>query len=161
MSRIVDFMSTTFISLSPAACILEATRQMKASGTGIVLLCSNGKLRGVITESDIVNVVAEGKDTASTPASSAMSHHPLISPGASVVEAAGLMAKRGVRVLPVVQNGNPVGLLSLGNLPASAQTMAAMVLDKAMSIPDQSSNSVWQIHVENTNFRKEVKYAKS
>lgn len=136
MSRVANIMSTTFVSVSPSACILEVAQQMKVTGTGIVLVCSSGKLRGVITEKDMVDVVAGGKDPSVMPASAVMSHYPLISPGTGIIEAAGLMVRRGVTALPVVQNGKPVGLLSLGKMQSESQVIAMMALGKVNREPN-------------------------
>jgi signal-transduction protein with cAMP-binding, CBS, and nucleotidyltransferase domain len=100
----------------------EAARTMRDWGVGAVLVVNDRSLYGLVTDRDlIVRAVAEAKgpDEPVGPLSSA----DLI--GVDADEAARLMRDNAVRRLPVIEDGQVAGMVSLGDLamqddPASA-----------------------------------------
>ncbi len=107
--------SKDFIIIEEEASVRDAAIQMRSRGHTCVLVARGGKPVGIVTERDILyRVVASGRDPNKVMLKEVMSS-PLItvSPKTSLSEAMTLMATRGVRRLVVMEEGKPVGLLTL------------------------------------------------
>ena len=95
----------------------EAARAMRDWGVGAILVVSNGSLYGLVTDRDlVVRAVAEerGADEPVGPLSSANLIG--VDADADVHEAMRLMRQHGVRRLPVLEDGQVAGIVSLGDL---------------------------------------------
>ena len=95
----------------------EAARAMRDWGVGAILVVSNGSLYGLVTDRDlVVRAVAEGRgaDEPVGPLSSANLIG--VDADADVHEAMRLMRQHGVRRLPVLEDGQVAGIVSLGDL---------------------------------------------
>lgn len=116
--KVSEVMSSEVESVSRITKIADAARTMRDSNVGFLPVVDNGKLVGVITDRDItVRVVAEGRDPAATPVDRFYTPGPItIGPDASVEQAAELMGREQIRRLLVIENGNIVGVLSLGDV---------------------------------------------
>ena len=72
---------------------------------------------GILTERDVVALVAEGLDPNRTTVGERMTRELItVPPRTDVAEAARLMAERGVRHLPVIDRGRLVGMVSIRDL---------------------------------------------
>jgi CBS domain-containing protein len=122
-------------SVEPSATVLEAARLMRDLDIGDVLVVENGKLAGLITDRDIVvRVVADGRDPSSTSVGDVCTPNPkTVTPTQPASEAARFMRENDVRRLPVVQDGRPVGIVSIGDL--------AVALDEESALADISAAS--------------------
>jgi len=128
MLKVQDFITSEVISVAPSAPVIEVAQQMLAFGRGVIPVCDNGKFRGVVTERDLVRLLATGCDPVTEPASSVMSNHPsIVSPGADIMEAVKVMLNNGAWVLLVVQNGKLLGLLTLDDLARESLTLATVL----------------------------------
>jgi signal-transduction protein with cAMP-binding, CBS, and nucleotidyltransferase domain len=95
----------------------EAARAMRDWGVGALLVVSNESLYGLVTDRDLtVRAVAEarGADEPVGPLSSANLIG--VDADADVHEAMRLMRQHAVRRLPVLENGQVAGIVSLGDL---------------------------------------------
>ncbi len=119
--RVKEVMDTAVNPVSPSTPIIEVAHQMKLSRTGSIPICNKGRFRGLITERDIVfNVVARAIDPVTETVSSIMNKHlPVVSPDDDIMDAAKVMADSNIHILPVVQSGKLVGLLTLESLSKS------------------------------------------
>lgn len=96
----------------------DAARLMAGNDAGDVIVTDNGTLFGIVTDRDIaVRLVAQDKP-ASTPVAEIISDSAIetVEPGTLLDDAIEVMRARSVRRLPVVQDGRPVGVVSLGDL---------------------------------------------
>jgi CBS domain-containing protein len=104
--------------------LADAAKHMKDGDVGAVLVEDGGKLAGIVTDRDIVvRVVADGRDPSSVAASEIVSGtvH-TVTPDQSLEDAVRLMRDQDVRRAPVVQDGRPVGILSLGDVSIERDT---------------------------------------
>ena len=103
--------------VSPNDSIQDAARIMRDCDTGAVPVVDNGRPIGMVTDRDIViRAVADGGQL-SRPVSEIVSGNIVCaSPEMSTHEAADLMSEFQVRRLPVVENDQIVGIVSLGDL---------------------------------------------
>jgi CBS domain-containing protein len=117
---------------------LEAARQMRDGDFGSVIVMRDGRVDGIVTDRDIaVRAVAEGRDPESTQVSEvSTSGVATIEPGQSIDEAVEAMREHDIRRLPVVEDGRPVGILSLGDLAVERDPQSVLA-DISASSPDQ------------------------
>ena len=110
------------------ASLVEAARAMKAHDVGDVLVTEGGGLAGIVTDRDIVGRAgAAGRDPPSVTAGEVCSRdvHTL-TPDQSVDDAIELVRRHDVRRVPVVQDGRPVGIVSLGDLAIARDPDSAL-----------------------------------
>ncbi|HEX8645641.1 MAG TPA: CBS domain-containing protein [Thermoleophilaceae bacterium] len=126
MASVSDVMSKDPKTVEPGDSIQDAAKKMKEADTGALLVVDGDDLKGIVTDRDIVvNAVAEGngdakvEDVASTDATT-------IEPDAELKDAIAKMREAKVRRLPVVEDGNPVGIVSLGDLAIEADDDSAL-----------------------------------
>ena len=95
--------------------VREAASVMKQRRIGAMMVVESGALVGIFTERDALNgVVAEGRDPQTTPLSEVMTPAPKsVSPDATFKSALELMHTGRFRHVPVVENGAPVGMISV------------------------------------------------
>jgi CBS domain-containing protein len=130
--KVRDIMTRNVTGVRPTASIVEVARQMGDSGVGVIPVCENGKFYGIITERDVVMSVSSANGNEQRAVALAHHRNPMVSSGVEASEAARMMTEHGVRVLPVVQNGKFIGLLTLDNLARESLALAAMVFAKTM-----------------------------
>ena len=117
--KVQDIMSGKVISVSPEEPVSAAARLLSRYNIGSLPVCTrDGKLKGLVTDRDIVlRCVAAEEDASEVRVSEVMTRRLVsVSAGDSVKNAAELMSDRQVRRLPVEENGKLVGMLSLGDL---------------------------------------------
>lgn len=92
----------------------EAARLMKQRKVGAVMVVEQGRLVGIFTERDaLFRVLAEGYDARTTRLSEVMTPGPqTITPDKPLGHALHMMYEGGFRHVPVVENGQPVGIVS-------------------------------------------------
>jgi CBS domain-containing protein len=98
--------------------LAEAARLMRDRDIGDVVVTSNGAIVGVVTDRDIVvRAIAAEVDTVTTTVASVCSPevHTLQAED-SVAHAVELMREHGVRRIPIVDGGELVGIVALGDL---------------------------------------------
>lgn len=115
--KVHDLMSKDLYFLSPDDSIYEAAVLMSQHDIGIVPICDNGKVKGLVTDRDLVLRGIARKRPNSSRLEDVMSQNLIYAtPEMSVTEAAELMAEAQVRRLPVVDGEQLVGMISLGDL---------------------------------------------
>lgn len=100
---------------------MEAANEMRASKIGALLVMRDDRLVGILTERDILNkVVAENRAPDEVEVHEIMTKEVVvISPGRSVRDAMRIVTKKHLRHLPVVDDGQLVGMVSAGDLTRS------------------------------------------
>jgi CBS domain-containing protein len=98
--------------------VYEVAVKMKQEDTGFIPVVDGKKLIGVITDRDLVLRGYADKREGSAAIKEVMSDTQITTatPETTVEEAAKLMAQHQVRRLPVVENGQLVGIVSIGDL---------------------------------------------
>ena len=116
--RLEEVMSHTVLTVSPDCTAAEAARLMEANNIGALPVVNQGRIVGILTDRDIVlRAVATGGDPTNIPVSQVMTQ-PVVSgaPNMELAQATALMAQKQIRRLPVVNNGQLVGFVSLGDI---------------------------------------------
>lgn len=130
MAKIRDFMTTDLVTVNAQAEIAEAARLMRDADVGVLPVVDGERVRGVITDRDIVvRGIAEGKSAARV---GDIMREGLVSlsPDDDEEHAEKLMSDNDVRRLPVLENGKLVGIVSVGDLAQRNQKRAGKVMEK-------------------------------
>jgi signal-transduction protein with cAMP-binding, CBS, and nucleotidyltransferase domain len=111
-----NHMSTELLTVEPTLPLTEVAKRMVAKDVGAVLVFDDDGLCGILTERDVLRAVADGLDDA-TLARDRMTVHPETLDADDTTEhAAVLMIHGGFRHLPVIEQGEVVGVLSIRDL---------------------------------------------
>lgn len=114
-----DIMSDKVISVSPEESATVAARMLARYNIGALPVCTTeGRLRGVVTDRDIVlRCVATEEEPERMKVSELMTRRVIsVDANEPAENAAELMAREQIRRLPVERNGRLVGMVSLGDL---------------------------------------------
>ncbi|WP_235822187.1 CBS domain-containing protein [Gottfriedia luciferensis] len=118
--KVRDVMSKNVECCTNQDSLQSVASKMESLNVGAIPVVENGQVVGMITDRDLA---LRGIGNESSNASQVMSNNIVTIDGnASLQEASNLMAQHQIRRLPVVENGNLVGMLSLGDLAVQQQS---------------------------------------
>jgi CBS domain-containing protein len=118
VSVILSDKGNEVLKIDAEASALEAVRQMVGANIGSLLVTDGDEVTGIVTERDFLRRVAhEGPTDESVTVRDIMSS-PLVvvSPETEIDECMAVMTDRRIRHLPVVDNGDVVGIVSIGDV---------------------------------------------
>src|SRR5215210_542728 len=118
MATVRDAMTGNPRSCDSSATVTEAANEMKQGDVGAILVTESDVLTGIVTDRDIVvRAVADGRDPDKTTVADVCTSDPTtLSPDDELGDAVRRVKGASIRRLPVVEDGKPVGILSLGDL---------------------------------------------
>ncbi|WP_373229900.1 CBS domain-containing protein [Cohnella sp.] len=117
MRKIADIMTEDCVTVTPQDSIVEVATLMKQHDIGFVPVIDNRKLIGVVTDRDmVIRGYAENHSGSTSIREVLTDEVKTVSPNTSIDEATAIMASGQIRRLPVVENGELVGVVSLGDL---------------------------------------------
>ncbi len=119
--KVRDVMSSNVECCSNQDSLQAVASKMESLNVGAIPVVENGQVVGMITDRDLA-LRGIGHD-GNGHASQVMSNNIVtIDADATLQEASSLMAQHQIRRLPVIENGNLVGMLSLGDLSVQDQS---------------------------------------
>lgn len=112
-----DIMTGAPATVGPQTSVAGVARIMRDRDLGSVLVTDGDRLRGLVTDRDlVVRSVSRGDDPEDTTVAGACSDDPVtVAPDDDLDHAVRLMREHAVRRVPVVEDGRPVGVVSLGD----------------------------------------------
>jgi signal-transduction protein with cAMP-binding, CBS, and nucleotidyltransferase domain len=118
MATVRDAMTESPRTVDAATTVTEVATQMRDADVGAILVTESDTLSGIVTDRDIVvRAVAEGRDPDESRAGDVCTSDPhTLSPDEDLGDAVRRVKSENIRRLPVVEDGKPVGILSLGDL---------------------------------------------
>jgi len=120
------------LSISPGATVYEAIAEMARRDVGALLVLSNGKLVGIISERDYARkVILQGKSSKETLVQEIMTPSVVtVTSSQTVDECMRIVTDRHIRHLPVVENGELGGMVSIGDLVKTIISSQSYTIDE-------------------------------
>ena len=118
VSEILGDKGRDVLKIDADASVFDAVKTMVEANVGSLLVTDGGEIAGIVTERDYLRRVAlEGRTDKETPVREIMTS-PLVvaTPDTPIDECMALMTERRLRHVPVVDGGDVVGLVSIGDL---------------------------------------------
>lgn len=105
-------------SVTPDSSVYDALKLMAGKNVGALLVMSEDKLRGILSERDYARkVILLGKSSQELAVREIMSDKVVcVGPMQTVDECMALMSGKRIRHLPVLEGGKVIGVLSIGDL---------------------------------------------
>jgi CBS domain-containing protein len=116
--------------VAPDATVYAAIALMAEKGIGAVLVISEGRLAGIVSERDYARkVILQGRSSKETRVEEIMTSSLVtVTPDHSVDECMRIVTQNRIRHLPVLDRGDLVGIVSIGDL------VNAVIADQAHTI---------------------------
>lgn len=115
--QVKDIMHPDVKATSPEGTFAQVATLLHENGISSVVVLEGDRLVGIVTERDLVNLVADGLDPQQTKVSDRMTRElDTVGPRTDISEAAEHMARLRIRHLPVVEEGALVGIISIRDL---------------------------------------------
>jgi CBS domain-containing protein len=116
--QLLERKPAALFSVEPETPVLEAIRAMAEHGVGALLVMTDRRLVGIVSERDYARkVILLGRASADTPVADIMSTPVItVQPHDTVQKCMQLMTDRHVRHLPVTDGDKVLGMVSIGDL---------------------------------------------
>ena len=126
--QVKDVMTPDPVICPASTKVTDAAAMMRDRAIGDVLVADQGRLSGIITDRDLViRVVAEMRDPSQVTLGEVCTGDlTTVEESCPVDEAVQLMREHSLRRLPVVDNGRPVGIVTLGDLAVDLEPESAL-----------------------------------
>ena len=118
VSDILAKKGAEILSISPAVTVIDAVKAMAQQKVGALLVLEAGKLRGIVSEQDYTRkVILTCLNAEQLLVQDIMTRQVVVTrPDQPLQEVMAIMTERRIRHLPVMHNGELVGLVSIGDL---------------------------------------------
>jgi CBS domain-containing protein len=114
VSTVKELMTSDVLAVDPADTIGETAQKMVERGVSSAVVSDYGNLIGIVTERDLTRAVAGRVHTSEARVREWMTPDPLtLTSDASPAEAAKIMLDNGFRHVPIVEDGRPIGIVSI------------------------------------------------
>ncbi len=131
-----DFMTKEVVTIDPAKSVLDAAKLMADREVGSLVVIRSGKPAGIVTDRDIVvRALAKGSQVDKIGIADIMSK-PLLSvgPETPMIDIAEMMDRNSVRRVPVVDEGEIVGIVTSSDMGRAAKVLAPYLLPRIPEI---------------------------
>jgi len=118
VSAVLARKGTSAIHVSPETTVLDALKIMSEKNIGSIVVKDETTYLGIVTERDYSRkVILKGKNSVDTKVSEIMSSDlPAVKPDDSIEYCMELMTRRNIRYLPVFENGQLAGIISMSDV---------------------------------------------
>ena len=118
VKQLLQGKSRGLCTVGPDARVFDALKLMAEKDIGALLVVENERLVGIISERDYARkVILQGKSSHDIPVREIMTERVIcVQPGNTVEECMALMTDKRIRHLPVIENDQLIGVLSIGDL---------------------------------------------
>ena len=105
-------------TVSPESSVYEALEELENNNLGSLVVVENGKLIGIFTERDYARkVILKGRSSKETRVSDIMTESPVfVTPDDKIEYCMQLMTDKHIRHLPVLEDNELIGIVSIGDL---------------------------------------------
>lgn len=132
VAQMLELKPAGIISIKPDSPVLEALKLLAEKDVGAVLVMDGASLLGIVSERDYARKVAlKGKSSSSIPVSEIMTAEVVcVTPQQTNEECMALMTQKRARHLPVIDNGQVIGVLSIGDLVKDAISEQKFIIEQ-------------------------------
>ena len=118
LSAILEEKTGDVLQIDGDATVFDAITKMVEANVGSLLVADGGEIVGIVTERDYLRRVAiEGRTERETPVRDIMTSPLYVAtPETAIDECMALMTDRRIRHVPIVDQGEVVGIVSIGDL---------------------------------------------
>jgi len=122
-------------SVAPDSTVYAALQLMADKNVGAVLVLQNGLLQGILSERDYARqVILKGKTSRDTPVREIMTTKVIcVAPERTIEDCMALMTEKHIRHLPVLANGELVGVLSIGDVVKAVISEKQFIIEQLES----------------------------
>ena len=118
VKQLLSTKSSEIFSVSAEVSVLDGLQVMMEKNISALLIMEERKLLGIFTERDYARkIILQGKTSVDTPIHEVMTATPItVAPGDSLDHCMQTMTDKHIRHLPVIQDGELVGMVSIGDV---------------------------------------------
>ncbi len=118
IQQLLDNKGRDVWSVAPTDSVYDAIAQMAERHVGALLVLSDGKLVGVLSERDYARkVILSGRSSKETAVQDIMTTRVICSkPSQTIEQCMALMTDKRIRHLPVIEHKEVIGIISIGDL---------------------------------------------
>ena len=115
VNQLLNTKNNEIFSVTPDTLVIDAIRMMNERKVGALLVLEDNKMAGIISERDYTRkVILNNRSSSETMVSEIMtSEVKSVSPSQTIDECLGIMSNNRIRHLPVVNNNEAIGILSI------------------------------------------------
>lgn len=140
IAEVLDKKGRTVWTISPSSPVYDVLKLMADKDIGAVVVAEGGKVVGVFSERDYARkVVLQGRWSKDTPVADIMTtsvHH--VPPWRTIDECMAIMTEKHVRHLPVLDNGNLVGIITIGDVVKAVISQQAIAIRELEAYVDEA-----------------------
>jgi CBS domain-containing protein len=115
--KVGDIMTRDVVSVKPMSTVTDCARSMFKKDVGLVIVMDEDKLKGVVTEKDIIWALTKKHDLSNVRVKDIMLRKiTTIKPSRDIYEALVRMKNGKLRWLPVTVKGNVIGILTIKDI---------------------------------------------
>ena len=116
--NILQTKGSAVYTVSPESSVYEALEELENNNLGSLVVVENGRLIGIFTERDYARkIILKGRSSRDTHVKDIMTERPLfVSPDTSIDACMQLMSSKFIRHLPVLDNDQLIGVISIGDV---------------------------------------------
>ena len=118
IKEILAVKGNNVFTINPATPIIDAVKEMADKKVGALVVLDSSKVKGIITEQDFTRrVILKDLDSEAISVNDIMTKRvACIQPEQTTSQGLAIMTDKCVRHLPVLDNGELIGLISIGDL---------------------------------------------
>lgn len=135
VSQVLSSKPAQVYSVSPETTVFEALEVMMNKNISALVVMQGNDLRGIFTERDYARkIVLKGKSSRDTPVSEIMTAELItISPSDTIEHCMNIMTERHIRHLPVIQDNQVSGMISIGDVVKSIIEVQRSTIEQLQS----------------------------
>jgi CBS domain-containing protein len=132
VNRVLESKGSKVWTIGPDETVLDALKRMAEAGVGALVVVEDGGIVGMFSERDYARkVILKGKASKDTPVRDVMSEKVYyVSPTREIEECMAIMTDKAIRHLPVMFDGQLVGLVSIGDVVKSMISEREFIIEQ-------------------------------
>jgi len=130
--KVQDVMGKGIVTAGPNDTVKKACEAMAKHDLSGLTIVDKGKLAGMLTQGDLIKLIADGKDASRVRVKEIMGRKLLsIDPFADISKAARMMVDNKVKRLPVLRNGKLIGVITQTDIVRISPSVYDLIFEKA------------------------------